>query len=145
MLMIPILIHFRQAAVMMVPFLLLLPLVDCAPDVLTCLSDTLCKQPMLEFKCNEYLQCSYSLMLTVLIHVPQAAVTMVQFLLLLPLINWGRDVLMCLCDTYGKQQNAWIWMQWVLAMYLLTNAYDSLSCSAGGNEWQCFRSYWHCL
>jgi hypothetical protein len=61
---------------------------------------------MLEFKCNEYLQCSYSLMLMVLIHVRQAAVTMVQFLLLLPLVNWGPDVLMCLCDTYGKQQNA---------------------------------------
>jgi hypothetical protein len=91
----------------MVPFLLLLPLVDCAhPDVLTCLSNTYGKQPMLEFECNEYLQCNYSLMLTVLIHIWQEAVMMVSFLLLLPLVHWAPDVLMCLCNTYGKQQNA---------------------------------------
>jgi hypothetical protein len=61
---------------------------------------------MLEFECNEYLQCNYSLMLTVLIHVWQEAVMMVSFLLLLPLVHWTPDVLMCLCNTYGKQQNA---------------------------------------
>jgi hypothetical protein len=50
--MLTILIHFWQAAVTKILFLLALVLVDWALDVLTHLSDVQGKQPMLEFECN---------------------------------------------------------------------------------------------